>query len=92
MEAWGWKKISESTQIANGPVFIKTIIVWTEAMNGAAIFNCATSGQIAANRFLTVYCGAHETKVIMFDEPCLLEAGCWVQLDADELFIQFKPV
>jgi len=96
MEVWGWKTILGSVnttyQLANGPVFIKTIIVWN--ITGAAsaiLYNEKTA--VTTNMFLTVWSGISETKVIMFDDPCQLDTGCYITLASTSgILVQYKPI
>jgi len=93
MEVWQWKLITTgTTQLANGPVFIKTIIAWSadSETKWAKFYNEKTAA--TDNMFLTVYCGTKDNKVIMFDKPCQLDTGCSIVLEFTGLLVQYKPV
>lgn len=93
MEAWGWKVITVgTTQLANGPVYIKTIIAWSadSSTKWAKFYNEKTAA--TDNMFLTIYCGTKQHKVIMFDKPCRLDTGCSIVLEFTGLLVQFAPV
>jgi len=97
MEVWQWKLITASTQLATETVYIKSIIQWTTTASsvGTVIYNLATNACTAGAMFLTIWGGIKDTKVIMFDNPCQLDAGCYIDWEigkAGGLLVQFKPV
>jgi len=93
MEVWQWKLITGNTQLANNTVYIKTIILFDAAAKNVTIYNEKAAGTTAV--FLTIYNTANElTKVIMFDDPCQLDTGCYIASSAwpAGLLVQYKPV
>jgi len=91
MEVWQWKTITAgTTQLANGTVYIKSIILWHTDTANAKFYNEKTAA--TTDMFLTIYCAANKSEVIMFDKPCQLDTGCSIVLSAGGLLVQFKPV
>jgi len=94
MEVWKWKYIATTEILANNTVYIKTIILWnTTTATSAVFYNEKTAA--TTNMFLTLFVGAADTKIIMFDDPCQLDTGCYITLTAETgrgLLVQYKPV
>jgi len=92
MEVWQWKLITgATTQLANGTVYIKSIILWHTTTANAVIYNEKAGG--TTSMFLTVYNNANQLTIpIMFESPCQLDAGCYIVLSAGGLLVQYKPI
>jgi len=92
MEVWQWKYVTgATTQLTNGLTFIKTVILWHSTTANAVIYNEKAGG--TTSMFLTVYNNANQLTIpIIFENPCQLDAGCYIVLSAGGMLVQYKTV
>jgi len=88
MEVWKWKLVTSNTQLTNDITFIKTIILDHSTTTNVVIDDSASG---AGTEFMTVRNTAEILTVpIILDDPAQLDNGCYVEISAGQVWIQYR--